>query len=128
LRNCPACAAYARDWALLRTALRTVAEESVPEPSLGFATRLIRLLPDAAAQERTVSVERTGRRFVLAGLLAAVLLALGLLVPPSSPWRSPETAEIQTARAEATAAQSYPLFSNQAIEDEYEFASQGGGR
>jgi hypothetical protein len=90
---------------------------------------LIRLLPGAAAEARAreVSVERTGRRFVLAGLLAAVLLALGLLVPPSGPVRSPEAAEIQTSRVEATAAQNYPLFSNQAIEGEYEFAPVGGG-
>ncbi len=127
--NCPACEAYAKDWVRLRTSLHRVAEEPVPEPSLGFAARLARQLPNAAAEARAseASIERTGRRFVLAGLLAAVLLVLGLLVPPSGPIRSPEAAEIQTARSEAAAAQSYPLFSNQAIEAEYEFAPQGGG-
>jgi anti-sigma factor RsiW len=129
LAECPACAAYGKDWAGLRTALRRVAEESVPEPSLGFAARLARQLPDALAEARAreVSLERTGRRFVLAGFLAAVLLVLGLLVPPSGPIRSPEAAEIQTARSEAIAAQNYPIFSNQTMEGEYEFAPQGGG-
>ncbi|HEV2426081.1 MAG TPA: hypothetical protein VGZ29_14720 [Terriglobia bacterium] len=129
LTQCAACTAYARDWAGLRTALRRVAEEPAPEPSLGFAARLARQLPNARAEARAreASLERTGRRFVLAGVLAAVLLALGLLVPPSGPVRSPEAAEIQTARSEAVAAQSYPSFSNQTIEAEYEFAPQGGG-
>lgn len=129
LAGCAACAVYAEEWARLRTALRRVAEEPVPEPSLGFAARLARQLPDATAQARAreASLERTGRRFVLAGFLAAVLLVLGLLVPPSGPVRSPEAAEIQTARSEAVAAQSYPIFSNQTIEGEYEFAPQGGG-
>lgn len=129
LAECAACAAYAEEWAGLKTALRRVAGEPVPEPSLGFAARLARQLPDALAEARAreVSIERTGRRFVLAGFLAAVLLVLGLLVPPSGPVRSPETAEIQTARSEAVAAQSYPIFSNQTIEGEYEFAPQGGG-
>jgi anti-sigma factor RsiW len=129
LDQCAACAAYARDWARVQTALRCVAKEPVPEPSLGFAARLARQLPGAAAeaQAREVSLERTGRRFVFAGLLAALLLALGLLIPPSGPVRSPEAAEMQTARAEAMAAQNYPIFSNQAIESEYEFAPQSGG-
>jgi anti-sigma factor RsiW len=129
LGRCGACAAYARDWERLRTSFQKAAAEPAPEPSFGFAARLIRLLPGAAAEARAreVSVERTGRRFVLAGLLAAVLLVLGLLVPPSGPVRSPEAAEIQTSRVEATAAQNYPLFSNQAIEGEYEFAPVGGG-
>jgi len=130
LAHCPECAAYAGDWQRLRSAMRRMAEEPVPEPSIGFAARLVRQLPNAAAaaRERELSLERTGRRFVLAGLMAAMLLVLGLLVPPSGPIRSPEAAEIQTARSEATAAQNYPIFSNQAIEGEYEFAPQGGGR
>jgi anti-sigma factor RsiW len=127
LAECAECTAYARDWAQVRTALRRVAEEPAPEPSFGFAARLVRRMPAAEAEAREVSLERTGRRFVLAGLLAAVLLMLGLVLPPSGPLRSPEAAEIQTARVEATAAQSYPLFSNQAIEGEYEFAPQSGG-
>ncbi len=130
LAQCPACAAYAKDWGRVQTALRRVAEDPVPEPSLGFAVRLARQLPGAAAEARASEalLERTGRRFVLAGLLAAVLLVLGLLVPPSGPVRSPEAAELQTARSEAMAAQNYPIFSNQAIEGEYEFApAQSGG-
>jgi len=130
LAHCSECAAYARDWERLRSVMRRMAEEPVPEPSIGFAARLARQLPNAtaAARERELSLERTGRRFVFGGLLAALLLVLGLLVPPSGPIRSPEAAEIQTARSEAMAAQNYPLFSNQAIEGEYEFAPQGGGR
>jgi anti-sigma factor RsiW len=130
LAHCPGCAAYARDWERLQSAMRRVAEEPAPEPSIGFAARLVRQLPNAAAtaRARELSLERTGRRFVFGGLLAALLLALGLLVPQSGPVRSPEAAEIQTARSEAMAAQNYPIFSNQAIEGEYEFASQGGGR
>ena len=129
LANCPECTAYARDWERLQSAMRRLAEEPVPEPSIGFAARLVRQLPNAAAaRERELSLERTGRRFVFGGLLAALLLALGLLVPQSGPVRSPEAAEIQTARSEAMAAQNYPIFSNQTIEGEYEFAPQGGGR
>jgi anti-sigma factor RsiW len=130
LAHCPECAAYVSDWERLRSTMRRMAAEPAPEPSIGFAARLVRQLPNAAAaaRARELSLERTGRRFVFGSLLAALLLALGLLVPPSGPIRSPEAAEIQTARSEAVAAQNYPIFSNQAIEGEYEFAPQGGGR
>lgn len=129
LRDCATCATYARQWAELRTGLHRIAEEAAPEPSLGFAARLVRRLRDVAAeaQGREASLERTGRRFVWAGLMATLLLVLGLLVPPSGPVRSPSAAEMDAAQPEAVAAQNYPLFSSQSLEREYEFAPQVRG-
>ncbi|HUI40504.1 MAG TPA: hypothetical protein VL523_00900, partial [Terriglobia bacterium] len=66
LNTCAKCAAYAQDWVRLRKGLAQIAGEPAPEPSLGFATRLVRSLQEAAADARAreASLERTGRRFV----------------------------------------------------------------
>jgi anti-sigma factor RsiW len=128
--TCPACASYARDWQGLQTGLKAMAAEPVPEPSVGFAVRLVRSFQQAAADERAVEVflERVGRRFVSVALLAALLLALGLLVPRSGPVYSISAADTDPAQPEAVAAQTYPVFSGQLLDGSFEFAPQAGGR
>ena len=129
LSACAECASYARDWARLRGGMHRLAEEPAPEASLGFAPRLVRRLQEAAgdARLRDASLEQTGRRFVLAALVATLLLMLGLLVPSTGPARSSSAAELEMAQPETVAAQNYPLFSSQPTDVEFEFAAQPGG-
>jgi len=87
---------------MLRAGLAALSQEPVPQPSLGFGARLIRRLesvrgPGSAAAE---FFERVGRRFVLAGLLLAMLFVLALALPSSGPFRGPATAEVYLAQPE----------------------------
>jgi anti-sigma factor RsiW len=127
LRACASCATYLQQWAKLRTGLRRVAEESAPDPSLGFARRVTRSLqdPSFAGRLTDLSLVSAGRRFVYAALTAALLLVLGLLVPASGPVRSPAAA-IEPAQPEAVAAQNYPIFSGRLMDTDFEFAAPSG--
>jgi anti-sigma factor RsiW len=127
--TCPACRSYARDWQGLQTGLSGMASEPVPEPTLGFAVRMLRRLQEARAEERSVEafLERAGRRSVSVALLATLLLILALLVPRSGPVYSISAADTDPSRPEAVAAQNYPMFSGQLLDSSFEFAPQGGG-
>lgn len=103
--------------------------QSIPEPSLGFASRLVRNLQDASGSQRAGEffLERAGRRFVYAALLAALLLFAVLVVPRSSPVRSTAVAaEIEATQPETMAAQNYPVYSGQLMDSDFEFAPQPG--
>lgn len=127
---CPTCAAYARDWHGLEAGLKAMAAEPAPEPTIGFAARLVRRIQETAADERALEafVERAGRRFVSVALLAAVLLVLTLLIPRSGPVYSISAADLDPGQPGAVAAQSYPVFSGQLLDSSFEFAAQAGGR
>lgn len=129
ISTCPACAAYAREWAGLRSGIRGLAMQPVPEPSAGFASRLVRNLQEASGAQRAGEffLERVGRRFVYAALLAALLLFGVLVVPRSSPVRSaPVAAEVSAVQPETIAAQNYPIYSGQIMDTDFEFAPQPG--
>jgi len=128
LSACPACAAYAQGWARLQSGLRQMARLAPPEPSLGFAVRVIRNLQDASgAQRAEFFLERAGRRFIYAALLATLLLFGVLTVPRSSPVRSTAAAaEIEAAQPETVAEQNYPIYSGQLMDSDFEFAPQSG--
>jgi anti-sigma factor RsiW len=129
LSTCAACAEYAQDWARLYSGMRLVAMQAAPEPSLGFASRVVRNLQEATGAERAGEflLERAGRRFVYAALLATLLLFAVLVVPRSSPVRStPAAAEIEAAQPETMAAQNYPIYSGQLMDTDFEFAPQSG--
>ena len=130
LAACQDCSAYSRHWNQLRRGLGRIAADPAPAPTFGFAQRVSRRLPEALGVERAgeAFLERTGRRFVYAALLATLVLFLVLLVPRTSPVRSSEAAvEIELAQPEASAAQNYPLFSGQLLANDFEFAAQSGG-
>jgi anti-sigma factor RsiW len=127
LRTCASCAAYVHQWEELRAGLRRVAEQESPEPSLGFAHRVVRKAQEPSLTERLsdLPLVRAGRRFVYAALMAALLLVLGILVPASGPVRSP-SADIEAAQPETVAAQNYPIFSGRLMENDVEFAPSEG--
>jgi hypothetical protein len=129
LAACSGCAAYADDWARLQAGMRRVAMQATPEPSFGFAGRLVRNLQDASGAQRAGEffLERAGRRFIYAALLATLLLFGVLVVPRSSPVRSTAAAvEIEAVQPETVAAQNYPIYSGQLMDSDFEFAPQAG--
>jgi anti-sigma factor RsiW len=127
LRTCGSCTDYLQQWETLRTGLRRLAEQPAPEPSLGFAQRVVRSLQDPIVATRLLDLPlvRAGRRFVYAALMTALLLALGLLLPASGPVRSP-SAVVEVAQPETVAAQNYPIFSGRLMDNDFEFAPPAG--
>ncbi len=113
LTVCSACAEYARGWRPIRRGFLALAEEEVPEASLGFVARLTRRLEEASEESRNTSkfLEQVGRRYVYATLALTLTLALSLVLPPSGPWRGPATPEVYLAQPEMASLENDPLFS-----------------
>jgi len=63
--------------------------------------------------------ERAGRRFVLAGMLLALLFILALALPSTGPFRGPATAEVYLAQPEPGAQRE-----NAILGDEYSDANE----
>jgi len=118
LNACPACAEYAGGWRLIRAGFLALAEEEVPEASLGFVARLTRRLEEATEESRNASefLERVGRRFVYATLVLTLPLLLSLALPPSGPWRGPVSPEVYLAQTEMASPEYDPLFSEGSAE------------
>lgn len=110
LATCPACAEYLRDVRVVRTGLRFLAKDVAPEPTLGFAARLLRRLGESAEQNaREAFFEHVGRRFVYATLVLAMFLALALVLPSTGPVREPATPDLLMAEQEAATVRPDPV-------------------
>ena len=110
LAGCSECARYVRNVRLVRAGFRVMAAETVPEPSLGFAERLVRRIGQAG--ERAAGgefFERVGRRFVLATLLMTLILVLALVLPPSGPVRSASATNFFLTEPETVVANANPI-------------------
>jgi hypothetical protein len=106
LPGCAGCAAYLRHARLVHAGFRALAEETAPEPSLGFAARLVRRLHDWEEKgERSEFFEAVGRRFVYATLALTLALLLSLALPSSGPVRGVEGAEFLGLQSNNQAAQ-----------------------
>ncbi len=115
LTGCAACRDLWRDLRLLRAGFAALAQDPAPQVSLGFGARLIRRLefvrnPGCAATE---FFERVGRRFVLAGLLLAMLFILALALPSSGPFRGPAMAEVYLAQPEPGTQREAPILGDE---------------
>jgi len=113
LAACPECRAFAEGWKAVRAGFRTLAEELVPEASIGFASRVTRRLEDLSNTGSFGKdyVERAGRRFVYAALLLTAMYVMALLLPSTGPLRSPASADLSLAKSEAFETYSDPAFS-----------------
>ena len=110
LASCPACAKYLRDMRLVRTGFRLLSEDQAPEPTLGFAARLVRRLGEASEQNaREAFFEYVGRRFVYATLVLAMFLVLALVVPSTGPVRALTTPDLLMAEQEADTVRPDPV-------------------
>src|SRR5258708_16273217 len=78
---CVDCRAYVRDWQLLRCGFRALAEENVPDASVGFVVRLVRRLGENRVRGGAEFLEEVGRRVVFATLLVTLALVLSLVIP-----------------------------------------------
>ncbi|MBZ5515858.1 MAG: hypothetical protein LAN62_13640 [Acidobacteriia bacterium] len=108
---CPSCQAYARDAEGLRGGFRAFAREAVPEPSWGFAARVLRRLDELEERGRRANfLELVGRRVVYAAGVLTLLLILALVLPASGPLRGPTTAQLYWAQPDATLVASNPIF------------------
>lgn len=111
LTRCADCAAYAREWRLVHAGFQVLKDETAPEPTLGFAARLVRKLDEAHMPSPAEAfLERVGRRVVYATLLMTFVLLLALALPPSGPLRGPSVSELLSAGPEVTVAVSDPVF------------------
>ena len=110
LTQCAGCARYYRDLRLVRSGLRLWKSEEAPEPSLGFAGRLVRQLGEMSkAPSMADFFERVGRRFVYASLVLTCLALLALALPSTGPLRGLSAADIQISAQEASLAYSDPM-------------------
>ena len=102
LSGCASCRGMWNDWQLLRAGFVALAEELPPQTSLGFGARVIRRLESVRGTGNAAAefFERAGRRFVLAGMLLALLFILALALPSAGPFRGPATAEVYLAQPE----------------------------
>jgi len=108
LAQCAACARVFRDLRLVRAGFRLFQREPGPEPSLGFAERLVRQLGEIGKQPSVVDFfEQVGRRFVYATLALAFLALLALAVPSTGPLRG-QMAEPLTPVQDAALSYSEP--------------------
>jgi len=110
LDGCGACTQYRRELLVLRAGLHLLKIEDAPQPSIGFADRLVRRLGEIdAPQSLSEFFERIGRRFVYASLVAAFLAVLALAVPSTGPVRGLSSTDIQMNPQEATLAYADPM-------------------
>jgi anti-sigma factor RsiW len=110
LASCPACAEYLRDMRLVRTGFRLLTVDPAPEPSLGFAARLVRRLSESSEKEaREAFFEYVGRRFVYATLALVMFLVLALVVPSTGPVRAAATADLLMAEQEQATVRPDPV-------------------
>jgi len=86
--KCAGCEAYWRNARFLQAGFHALAEETPPEASFGFASRLVRRVQDwEATGARSEFFETVGRRFVYATLALTLALLLSLTLPTSGPVR-----------------------------------------
>lgn len=118
LSGCPECRLYARDLGFLRGGFLALASEPAPEPSWGFAERLLRRLEVGAATQTVAEefFERVGRRVVYAAGTLALMLILVLAVPSSGPLRDATAAELYWAQSDVASVGNDAGFSDESLD------------
>ena len=110
LTQCESCTSYLRDLRLVRGGFRLLKGEEAPQPSLGFAERLVRQLGEMGRQPSVADFfEQVGRRFVYATLVLTFLTLLAMALPSTGPVRGLTAADIQMSATEASLAYSDPM-------------------
>jgi len=117
LAVCPACQVRSRQWRVLCEGFQALAEEEVPQASVGFVDRLVRRLEEAsrAGNAATEFLELVGRRVVLATLLLTLAALLALALPSGGPLRGADGTDPSLAQAEEV---SDPVFGPDVLNQE----------
>lgn len=102
LQVCPVCQGFARDYENLQEGWHALAARPAPEPSWGFAQRVLRRLEErpAGAGAEENFFERVGRRVVYAASFLALILLIALALPSSGPLRSPMPTEVIVSQSD----------------------------
>ncbi len=102
LSKCVGCRGFLRDARLAQAGFYALAEEKAPQPSLGFASRLVRRLQEWEGKgARQEFFETVGRRFVYATLVLTLALLLSLVLPVSGPVRGVAGADFLGLQADS---------------------------
>jgi hypothetical protein len=117
LQVCPVCQGFARDYENLQEGWHALTARPAPEPSWGFAQRVLRRLEElpAGADAEENFFERVGRRVVYAASFLALILLIALALPSSGPLRSPMPTELIVAQTDRLNAQ-VPVFAEDAAD------------
>jgi hypothetical protein len=106
LSKCAGCQAYGRNARFLQAVFHALAEETPPEASFGFASRLVRRLQEwEATGARSEFFETVGRRFVYATLALTLALLLSLALPTTGPVRGVAGADFLALQSRSQASQ-----------------------
>ncbi|HTV56115.1 MAG TPA: hypothetical protein VMI06_14525 [Terriglobia bacterium] len=106
LAVCSHCRSYAADLSKLAAGMKLLAEDRVPEPSIGFHTRVLRRLEQESGRD---FLERAGRRVVYATLIVVLFLLLAMIVPSSGPVRRSPSLETYWPQQETVAEGNYQI-------------------
>ena len=101
LDACPQCRALAREAESLDAGFALLAQDAVPEPSWGFASRVLRGLGEAPAR-MLEPLEIIGRRAVLAAGALAMTVMMALALSSSGPLRGERTGTFALSSVEST--------------------------
>jgi hypothetical protein len=101
LAACPQCQSFARDTESVQAGLELLAQDVVPEPSWGFAARVLRGLDESPARVFE-PLETIGRRAVyLAGAVAMTVMMV-LALSSSGPLRGRSQGTFSLSRADSS--------------------------
>ncbi len=124
LAECPSCAREYRDLRVVGAGFRLMKREAEPEPSIGFAERLVRQLGELSKAPSVAEFfERAGRRFVYATVVLTFLALLAIVLPATGPVRGLSIADIQLSGPEAQMANADP-FGESSLQDAPDLAPE----
>jgi len=101
LSACPTCQAFARDLRSLQAGFEFLARQAPPEPSWGFAARVLRRL-DEAPPGLIEPLEIVARRAVLAAGALAMTAMMAFVLSSSGPLRGGGSQSFSLARADSS--------------------------
>ncbi len=110
LSSCADCAQWWRDWQVFEQGFRLLAADAGPEPSWGFAERLVRRLGESSEGQRNGElIERAGRRVVWATLALTLTAILALVIPSSGPVRAASEPEYLLVQPQTVSSTNYEV-------------------
>jgi hypothetical protein len=119
LSSCATCAEWLKDWRTMTEGFRLLAQDVGPEPSWGFAERVVRRLDDSVDPLRGAVdlIERAGRRVVWATFAMTLAAVLALIVPSSGPVRAASEPEYLLVQPQSASGQNEQILDVDNVDD-----------